>query len=826
MDINSIRKKPELLAPAGSFENMKAVISAGADAVYMGGKSFGARAYADNPDEEGVIEAIRFCHIRNRKLYLTVNTILKENELEEQLYGYLKPYYEAGLDAVIVQDIGVMEFIGKHFPGLDIHVSTQCSLTMAEGIKGLTSMLTDPKSVTRIVPARELSLEELKQMRRDTSLEMEVFIHGALCYCYSGQCLLSSLAGGRSGNRGRCAQPCRKLYKAKIGDYEYKGYFLSPKDMCTLEHIPELIEAGVDSFKIEGRMKSAEYGAGVVAAYRRAIDSYFESNINKCSDKSNDCDRNYKNPEKTAQAISDLSELYNRGGFNSGYFYAHNGQAMMSTERPGHFGVKVGEVYSTSSRKAFIKVFKDIRHGDVLEIRADNGASVYEFTSGTDYHTGMTFDVLTMKDRLAQKGMTVYRTRNQSLLDDIDEKYVKATFRQPVDIKLVCKKGAALRLSISTENDRLNGTVSVTVTGNRVEEARNAASTEESLKIQVSKLGNTDFTARNVDIDTDGAVFIPVGELNKLRREAVEQLKDELVTPLDAAENTNEQSEKNLETELSAGSANDDLCCTAYVKTLEQLRYLIEADRSGIISDIYFDIDTDDIDKNDEVLSVCKKGGKKAYLVLPRIIRADYYKKVYDIVKKYADKCEFTASNYEAVNILKELNAGYRTDYNIYAANSSAIDRIDKGFTIPYELNGKELTDVINKNNGEMVIYGLLPVMISAQCLGKTATGECRYRGPMKLTDEKGYTFTVHQECKYCYNVVYNSAVLNLIPRFGEVLDAGCRRLGLRFTFEDESEIRLVLRSLESAVNGDTYAFPDEIMGMKMTNGHFMRGVE
>lgn len=818
MNINDIMKKPELLAPAGSFENMKAVISAGADAVYMGGKSFGARAYADNPDEEGVIEAIRFCHIRNRKLYLTVNTILKENELEGQLYGYLKPYYEAGLDAVIVQDIGVMEFIGRHFPGLDIHVSTQCSLTMAEGIKGLTSMPTDPGSVTRIVPARELSLEELKQMRRDTSLEMEVFIHGALCYCYSGQCLLSSLAGGRSGNRGRCAQPCRKLYKAQIGGNDYKGYFLSPKDMCTLEHIPELIEAGVDSFKIEGRMKSAEYGAGVVAAYRRAIDRYFEL-------KDNDS-KNFDDHAKITSEISDLSELYNRGGFNSGYLYAHNGQDMMSTERPGHFGVKVGEVYSTSSRKAFIKTFKDIRHGDVLEIRADNGASVYEFTSGTDYHTGMTFDVLTMKDRLAQKGMTVYRTRNQSLLDDIDEKYVKTACRQPVDIKLVCKKGEALRLSMSTENDRLNGTVSVTVTGNIVEEARNAASTEESLKIQVSKLGNTDFTARNVDIDTDGAVFVPVGELNKLRREAVEQLRNKLVTPLDATDNTKERSEKNLETELSAGSAKEDMCCTAYVKTLEQLRYLIEADRSGIISDVYFDIDTDNIEKNNEVLFICKDNGKKAYLVLPRIIRADYYKKVYDIVKKYADKCEFTASNYEAINILKELNAGYRTDYNIYAANLLAIDKIDKGYTFPYELNGKELTDVINKNNGEMVIYGLLPVMISAQCLGKTATGECKYRGPMKLTDEKGYTFTVHQECKYCYNVVYNSAVLNLIPRLEEVLDTGCRRLGLKFTFEDESEIRLVLRSLESAVNGDTYAFPDEIMGMKMTNGHFMRGVE
>ncbi|MBP5178434.1 MAG: U32 family peptidase [Lachnospiraceae bacterium] len=812
MDTNIILKKPELLAPAGSFENMKAAISAGADAVYMGGKSFGARAYAENPDESGVIEAIRFCHIRNKKLYLTVNTMLKEDELKNTLYDYLKPYYEAGLDAVIVQDIGVMEFIGKHFPGLDIHVSTQCSLTMAEGIKGLTSMLTDPGSVTRIVPARELSLNELKQMRQSTDLEMEVFIHGALCYCYSGQCLLSSLAGGRSGNRGRCAQPCRKLYKAKIEDSEYKGYFLSPKDMCTLEHIPELIEAGVDSFKIEGRMKSAEYGAGVVAAYRRAIDRYFEKN---------------GDAKEIPGEIAGLSEIYNRGGFNTGYLYAHNGQDMMSTLRPGHFGVKVGEVYSTSQRKALIKAFKDIKHGDVLEIRADDGTKVYEFTCGTDIRPGASFDVLTMKDRLAQKGMKVFRTRNQSLLNEIDEKYIKTTLKQPVDIKLICKKGEALTLTMSALNDRCNGQVSVTVTGNIVEEARNAASTKESLENQVGKLGNTDFTAGNISVDADGAVFVPVGELNRLRREAAEQLREKLISFTSYKEYIEGNSID--ENEISPKNENihedDALHFSAYVKTFKQLSSLVKEDRTGVISDIYFEIDTENTQNNDEMITLCKVNNKKPYLVLPRVIRADYYKKIYDIAGQYVAKCGFIASNYEAVYLLKELNADFRTDYNIYAANICAIKSIGVDFTIPYELNAGEI-EKITDGSGEMVIYGLLSVMISAQCLGKTATGECKYRGLMKLTDEKGYTFTIHQECKYCYNVVYNSAVLNLIPRLKEVRDTGCNRFGLRFTFEDESEIRLILKSLEYAINDEKYAFPDEIMGMKMTNGHFLRGVE
>ncbi|MBO4782072.1 MAG: U32 family peptidase [Lachnospiraceae bacterium] len=825
MNDKNIRKKPELLAPAGSFDNMKAVISAGADAVYMGGKSFGARAYADNPDTDGVIEAIRFCHIRNKKLYLTVNTLLKEDELNSQLYDYIKPFYEAGLDAVIVQDLGVMDYISKHFPGLDIHLSTQCSLTMAEGVKGLTSMLKTPSAVTRLVPARELSLEELKTMRRDTDLEMEVFIHGALCYCYSGQCLLSSLAGGRSGNRGRCAQPCRRLYKVKIGEQESKGYFLSPKDMCTIEHIPELIEAGIDSFKIEGRMKSGEYGAGVVAAYRKAIDRYYDSKTEYSVD-----------PGER----SILSEIYNRGGFNTGYLFSHNGKDMMSTERPGHYGVKVGEVSRTSSRKAFIKVFKTINPGDVLEIRSSQADAkpVYEFTSGAKYMEGAVFDVLTMKDRLAAGGMGVYRTRNQSLLDAISDSYIKTTLRQPVDIDLVCKNGEALKLTLSTQNDKAEDhKVNVSITGNVVEVARNAASTLDALKAQVSKLGNTDYVARNVTVRVDNNVFVQVGELNRLRREAVEALNKKLCALYERNLKLDENSGSSCESDNTSGlnekesiiaeyqdALDYSVTYSAYIKTFKQLKNLINADTSGIINDIYIDIDEE---KAGEIIEFCNESSKKLYFVLPRIIRAGYYKKVFDFCKEYKDKCSFIASNYEAVNILKEVGADYRTDYNIYSMNSTAANAIGTLHTIPFELNEKEFGELVGRDgSGEMVIYGLLPAMVSAQCVGKTVTGECKYRGPMKMTDEKGYTFTAHQECKYCYNVIYNSAVLNLMHRHDNLVRSGCRRFGLRFTFESESEIKLVVRCLDSLINGEKYIFPDEIMGLKLTNGHYMRGVE
>lgn len=301
----------ELLAPAGSYETMQAAIAAGADAVYIGGQLFGARAYADNPDDNMLLDAIDYVHLRGKKLYLTVNTLLKDSEIEEQLYAYLEPLYRQGLDAVIVQDLGVMKFIQEHFPLLPIHASTQMTITGRLGAKFLEKQ----KNVTRVVTARELSLDEIQDIRANSSLEIESFIHGALCYSYSGQCLFSSMVGGRSGNRGRCAQPCRMIYKDSDGK---NGYFISPKDLCTIEILPEIIKAGVTSLKIEGRMKKPEYTAGVVSIYRKYLDLYLTKG-----------EKGYYVSQKDKQILLDL---FNRGGFTAGYYLKHNGQDMMFTE--------------------------------------------------------------------------------------------------------------------------------------------------------------------------------------------------------------------------------------------------------------------------------------------------------------------------------------------------------------------------------------------------------------------------------------------------------------------------------------------------------------
>lgn len=303
----------ELLSPAGSYESFEAAIGAGADAVYVGGPAFGARAYAQNFTQEELITAIETAHIHNRKLYLTVNTLLKNRELDDQLFEYLLPYYEAGLDAVIVQDLGVFSFIRRNFPDLDIHASTQMTVTGPEGMRFL-----EEKGATRVVPARELSLEEISAMHKASLLEIETFIHGALCYSYSGQCLMSSIFGGRSGNRGRCAQPCRLPYSVTMDHRKYKGdkdfCALSLKDICTLDILPDILEAGVMSLKIEGRMKQPAYTAGVTAVYRKYLDMYLSGKEYHVQEK----DRKY------------LLELFSRGGSCKGYYDMYRGPEMMA----------------------------------------------------------------------------------------------------------------------------------------------------------------------------------------------------------------------------------------------------------------------------------------------------------------------------------------------------------------------------------------------------------------------------------------------------------------------------------------------------------------
>ncbi|MDE7298322.1 MAG: U32 family peptidase, partial [Lachnospiraceae bacterium] len=517
-------RKIEILAPAGSMEGLRAAIGAGADAVYMGGSRFGARAFADNPDTDGMLSAIDYAHFYGRSLYMTVNTLLKPEEMGDELYRYLKPYYEAGLDAVIVQDAGVVEFVSREFPGLPIHVSTQMSLTAAEGARSFRDY-----PVTRIVPARELGLDELKRLRASTKLEIETFVHGALCYCYSGQCLMSSMLGGRSGNRGRCAQPCRMEYgvretkDARSGCGTADGsYLLSPKDMCTLDMIPELIEAGIDSFKIEGRMKRPEYAAGVAAAYRAEADRYFELGAERYAAFHRD------HPEVLRQELLDMQDLYNRGGFSNGYYRQHNGRAMMSMRRPNHSGVRAAKVLEVRKNSAVLCASEELNAQDILEIRL-SGGGVYEFTLKDAKRRGEQFAANFLPGLRVKPGDSVFRTRNNRLLEGISERWCE---RRPVREIVGCleaKIGEPLRLSVMPAGEERQGEEwPVTVSGDPVERAQKQPMTEERLRAQLEKTGDTPFRFAELEIRCSEPVFIPLAKLNELRREALCCLEKEI----------------------------------------------------------------------------------------------------------------------------------------------------------------------------------------------------------------------------------------------------------------------------------------------------------
>ena len=350
----------ELLAPAGNIDAFMGAIHAGADAVYLAGTKFGARAYADNFTEEQLIFCIRYAHLFGRKVYLTVNTLMKDEELQE-LYAYLLPFYEAGLDAVIVQDIGAFQYIKRNFPDMELHVSTQMTITGEYGAELLKEM-----GASRIVPARELSLEEIVNMKEKTGLAIETFIHGAMCYCYSGQCLFSSILGGRSGNRGRCAQPCRLPYSLDVpGKHMQEWYPLSLKDMCTLEHIGEFMDAGIDSFKIEGRMKKPEYAAGVTAIYRKYIDQKLQ------------------NPDKPLRIDKkdwqELTSLYIRSERQNGYYYKQNGADMITLESPAYSGSddelleRIRQKYIVSSLKLPISIYASFYCGCQVSVTCVSG---------------------------------------------------------------------------------------------------------------------------------------------------------------------------------------------------------------------------------------------------------------------------------------------------------------------------------------------------------------------------------------------------------------------------------------------------------------------
>lgn len=699
----------ELLAPAGNLEIFKGVIESGADAVYVGGSMFGARAYANNFTEEELLEAIDFAHLRGVKVYLTVNTLIKNSELSK-LYDYLLVYYKRGLDAVIVQDIGVVKAIHEYFPSMEIHTSTQMTVTGADGVRFLSQF-----GVTRVVMAREVSLAEMKRIHEETGMELEAFVHGALCYSYSGQCLFSSILGGRSGNRGRCAQPCRLPYTVEGKKDEY---ILSLKDMCGIKALDKLHDAGVYSLKIEGRMKQLEYACGVVKYYRSYIDS--------------------KKPVSDAD-YERIKALGNRCGFTDRYYFDHNGSDMVTYVKP-NFVSNAAEP-SPEKRKLSIE-------GELVLREGEPGS-------------------LTVK-----RGDVTYKSSIEP---------VSAALKAPLD------KKAAI--------DRIN------------------------------KTGDTDFEFSHIKAQIGENVFVPNGALNKLRRDAISGLCDKLLKKYyrnDARyvdmSGLTALPEHVVKSDAAHDEAINDYTTICSCMTRAQLDTLIGYE----CFDVFY-LDFDMYDRKtliqqfaDDVKSLTKRN-KKVYLMLPTIFRADSSDYFVTIAKEL-DKVSFegfVVKNYEELYLTENLFTGKKVilDHNMYTFNdvskSAFFEHGVSGDTVPLELNSKE---IMHRNNigSQMIVYGYYPLMTTANCVHKNTKGCDKKQKLIYLKDRYNKSFAVCNNCKECYNTIYNSLPTMLTKNIGKLKEAGIRSFRYSFTIETPKQIKAVM--------------DDKVA--EYTNGHYKRGVE
>lgn len=724
----------ELLAPAGSYEGFEAALGAGADAVYVGGAMFGARAYAQNFNEEELLRAIDVAHIHGKKLYLTVNTLLKNRELKEELVSYLEPYYNAGLDAVIVQDMGVFSLLKKEFPKLHLHASTQMTVTGPEGMKFLAE-----QGATRVVAARELSLQELSRMHEACPIEIEAFVHGALCYSYSGQCLMSSLLGGRSGNRGRCAQPCRLPYQVKnFRAKEYgKGEFcpLSLKDICTIEILPEIIEAGVTSLKIEGRMKQPAYTAGVTGMYRKYLDFLFEKGP-----------ANYHVTEKDKKYLLDL---FNRGGSCTGYYQMGNGPQMMAFTNEK----KTGEVF--------------------LETKQ-------------------------MKEKITG------------------------------EIHLV--PGSPVLLHVSCQGEDAYECIG------EVQYAKSQPVTEERVRQQMDKLGNTLFIWEKLDIYMEDSVFVPMKTLNEARHQALEDLKENLLQKY--RRNVGDERVKRIAEEMPAKIRDNvprkkEKHIPVYVSCESEEASEVLCRKDGI-QGIYLPYAL--IEKH---LQTGLDNGKEMYLSLPHITRENPPEGYMEQVKKWleAGLSGFLVRNLESYSALAQMGLADKCvlDHSLYTWNDEAIRFWkDQGIlrnTVPLELNEKELRHRENAGS-EMIVYGRLPLMHSAQCVRKNTFGCNGQEERLVLKDRYDKEFPVVCYCRpwkmgntkaaeSCYNIIYNSLPYGLLKEADRVKELGVSSVRLAFTIESREETERIVEDFVAAYHGSQVSHEYEF-----TKGHFKRGAE
>ena len=772
----------ELLAPAGNWDSLIAAIAAGADAIYLGYTAFGARSYAGNFDEKKIVDAIHYAHRYGRRIYVTVNTLVKENELQE-LRNVLKVLNDAQADAVLVQDLGVLSILQKDYPALSIHASTQMTINNVQG-----ALLVKKYGVERVVPARECSLNELELVAKK-GIEVEAFVHGALCVSVSGQCLFSSLVGGRSGNRGKCAQPCRLPYSLQDGT---KGYLLSTRDLMLIERIPDLLNAGIASLKIEGRMKRPEYVSVVTSIYRKAIDEAQSGRI----------------WHPSAEDIISLKQIFNRGGFTEGYVMGQSHAAIMNRRYPGHQGIEVGEVISVSAEQAKIQTSVSVHKGDILFVEGKIEAFTY---TGPSVKKGQ---LLSLLNKDLHKGMKISR------LTSIEQLEWSKTLRPVLYPKVPVYAVLTARLDeypSLTFKDYEGHEVTIT----DIEYARSAEGTgidEASAKKQIGKLGDSIFILNGFEMLAD-KVFLPASQMNRMRRNAVQAMLQKRHSSI--IEYVNADCKKTEQRSL-----------TAVTDVPEQIGPLFRSGADRVIfSPRNWDLTS--------LKSYVNKISQQVILELPQVLETQELKDIFEFVSYYKDKfCGVQLNNIGqfyyhwpvavsgglGLNIMNHLSAAFY--FGLGA----------KRLTISCELNAKEISLLQDQGNFEVECYGRTQLMLLTHCPIRTNNGDtkldhrCRICQPNNgwceiLTDRYGAQFPLRSLWmkNKCLVSVYNSVYTDMSKQASVLKRLNCS-LRLSFTDESEEDRLFITNSYRHFMDGDNSMLHHP--RKSDTTGHLMRGVE
>lgn len=788
-------KNVEILAPAGNLERAKVAIQNGANAVYIGGKMFSARSSADNFEDEEIEELVEYANTRGANVYLAINTLMKETELNEAI-SFIEKMYNVGVNAFIFQDIGLATFVKKQLPQIDMHASTQL---FAHSIKDVQVL--KEAGFSRVVLARELSIKEIAEIKQNVDVEIEVFVHGALCVSYSGQCLMSSLIGERSGNRGKCAQSCRMtydLYNKEDDSLIANGHLLSPKDIMAVEILDEYIKAGVDSLKIEGRMKNEKYVAQIVSGYREKVD-----NIEKSLDQ---------------ETIKNMQQVFNRGGYLiEGYASTYSGVDMMSTITPKSTGLYLGEVLDYNDGKAKIKLVNDVVPGDGIEIwtkiKPNTGTNLGKHSKANETIW------VTVGGKIS-KGDKVYKSFDKALDDKL--KRFKETVQKTLNASVVAQLGKPVEFKVEL-ND-----IEVALKGEVVEPASKLPTTKEVVIEKLSKTGGTPYKLNFTDVIVDDNVFINIKSLNELRREALEKF---LQLEIESYKHSAELSNYNTKT-ASEVNGKGKQTISVDIKDASYLNEVLDTNIAKLTLPLSI-VTINSIKENAEKI---KDKSIKIYLKLPKVelnedeIIVDGLLQEAEIVLDLITG--FEVCNYGEYEQVKKYNKKIVGDYNFTVYNNLTKDFLCKelGFekvTLSPELNHKELSSLADRFS-EVVVYGKIDMMITRQCpvglyvANKNGEKFCKLKGKdnkFYLKDRLGAEFDLVTNCDYCNCTILNSSTIYAIDKWSEMEKLDVENFKLVFTNESKE---LTLDVINAYLDLDNNI--KEEVG-KVTNGHFNRGV-